>query len=113
MPIKRIGQIINLKPESYEEYKRLHADVWDEVLQTIHKANIRNYSIFHWNSYLFAYMEYVGDDFEADMASIAENPKTREWWTLTDPMQSPVEGDSAGSTEGQWWQDMEILFHTD
>ena len=113
MTVKRIGQVIRLQPDAYEEYKRLHADVWEDVLATIHKANIRNYSIFHWNGLLFAYMEYVGDDFEADMASIADDPKTREWWALTDPLQEPLEGNSSGSIEGNWWKDMEELFHTD
>lgn len=113
MTVKRIGQVIKLKPEAYAEYKRLHAAVWPEVLETIQRANLRNYTIYHWNGFLFAYMEYVGDDFDADMALIANDPKTREWWTLTDPMQEPVEGNSSGSIEGHWWTDMETLFHTD
>jgi L-rhamnose mutarotase len=113
MTIRRIGQVIKLKPEAYTEYKRLHAAVWPEVLETIQRANLRNYSIYHWNGFLFAYMEYIGDDFEADMAAIAEDPKTREWWTLNDPLQQPVEGDSTGSTDDQWWINMETLFHMD
>ena len=113
MPVKRVGQIIKLKPAAYEEYKRLHAAVWPEVLETIHKANIRNYSIYHWDGFLFAYMEYIGDDFDADMAVIAADPKTHEWWALTDPLQQPVQGNSSGSIEGNWWTEMESLFHTD
>lgn len=113
MTIKRLGQIIRLKPDSYEEYKQLHANVWADVLKALTRANIRNYSIYHWNGFLFAYMEYVGDNFEADMESIANDPRTREWWKLTDPLQQPVEGESLGSVDGNWWKDMEELFHTD
>ncbi|MEM6280661.1 MAG: L-rhamnose mutarotase [Chloroflexota bacterium] len=111
--MKRIGQVIKLKPDAYEEYKRLHADVWQDVLATIKAANIQNYSIYHWNGLLFAYMEYVGDDFDADMAKIAADPRTHEWWALTDPLQQPVEGNSTGSVEGNWWTDAEELFHVD
>lgn len=111
--MKRVGQVIRLKPEKYDEYKRLHANAWQEILAAISAANIRNYSIYHWNGYLFAYYEYVGDDYDADMAKIAADPKTREWWALTDPCQEPVEGDSKGSIEGNWWRDMEELFHHD
>jgi L-rhamnose mutarotase len=111
--VQRIGQVIKLQPEAYEEYKRLHADVWPDVLATLQKANIRNYTIFHWNGLLFAYMEYTGTDYEADMAAIADDPKTHEWWQLTDPLQQPVEGNSSGSNEGGWWKNMETLFHTD
>lgn len=31
---KRIGSVIKLKPEKYEEYKKLHADVWPQVSVT-------------------------------------------------------------------------------
>ncbi len=109
MATKQIGQIIKLKPEAYEEYKRLHADVWPEVLEAIYKANIRNYSIYYWNGFLFAHMEYIGDDYDADMAAIAADPKTREWWQLTDPLQQPVQGSSSSSVEGDWWTNMENL----
>jgi L-rhamnose mutarotase len=108
--MRRFGQIIKLKPEMYEEYKRLHAAVWPEILAKIAEANIRNYAIFHKNGLLFAYFEYVGDDFDADMAKIGTDPRTHAWWALTDPCQEPVEGNSKGSTEGQWWLPMEELF---
>ena len=111
--LKRVGQIIKLKPEKYEEYRRLHADPWPEVLATLRAANVRNYSIYHKDGYLFACYEYVGSDYAADMAKIANDPKTHEWWALTDPCQEPVEGNSKGSREGNWWIDMEELFHID
>ena len=107
--MKRYGQVIHLKPEKYEEYKKLHAAVWPGVLDMIHQCNIRNYSIFHRDGTLFACFEYIGNDFDADMAKMAADPLTREWWKVTDPCQQPV--DSAG--EGEWWCNMEEMFHTD
>jgi L-rhamnose mutarotase len=111
--MKRIGQVVRLKPEHYEEYKRIHAAVWPEVLAAIHAANIRNYSIFHLDGLLFAYFEYVGNDYEGDMATIAADPKTREWWLVTDPMQRPYQGNSTGSVDGNWWTPAEEVFHND
>jgi L-rhamnose mutarotase len=78
--MKRFGQVIGVKPEHFEAYKRYHAAVWPEVLNMITACNIRNYSIFHKDGLLFAYMEYIGDDFEADMKKMAADPKTQEWW---------------------------------
>ena len=69
--MKRYGQLIGVKPEVFEEYKRYHAAVWPGILKMIHECNIRNYSIFHKDSVLFAYFEYVGDDFDGDMAKMA------------------------------------------
>lgn len=76
--MERHGSVIKVKPEHFEEYKRLHADVWPDVLKMITECNIRNYSIYHKDGYMFSYFEYVGDDFKADMAKMAADQKTQE-----------------------------------
>jgi L-rhamnose mutarotase len=105
--MERHGSVIGIKPERLEEYKTYHANVWPEVLDMIKKCNIRNYSIYHKDGYLFSYFEYVGDDFKADMAKMAADPKTQEWWKVVGPMQTPLETRS----EGEWWAEMEEVFH--
>ena len=35
MKMQRYGMVIKLRPEKYEEYKRLHAAVWPDVLDMI------------------------------------------------------------------------------
>jgi len=101
--------MIRVKPEMSEEYKAYHANVWPEILEMISECNIRNYSIFHKDGFLFAYFEYVGDDFDADMAKMASDPKTQEWWDIMMPMQEPLET----REEEEWWANMEEVFHTD
>lgn len=83
--------------------------MWPEVLKKIKDCNIQNYSIFHKDELLFAYMEYTGDDFHADMAKMAADPKTQEWWAIMEPMQVPVEN----RKEGEWLANMEEVFHYD
>ena len=107
--MKRYGQIIKLKPEKYEEYKKLHAAAWTKVLDMIRECNIRNYSIYHRDGFLFAYFEYVGENFEADMAKMAADKTTQEWWKCTDPCQQAIDT----ASKGEWWSNMEELFHTD
>ena len=107
--MQRYGQVIGIKPEHVAEYERLHAAVWPEVLATIQACNIRNYSIFRYESLLFAYFEYVGDDFAADMKKMAADPKTQEWWSVCMPMQEPVP--EAGA--GEWWKTIPEVFHTE
>lgn len=109
--MQRMGMVIGIRPEHIAEYKRLHAAVWPEVLATIEKANIRNYTIFlrEPENLMFAYWEYHGQDFAADSAMIAADPKTQEWWTLCGPMQSPL----STRADGEWWAMMEEVFHTD
>ena len=107
--MQRYGQIIRVRPEREEEYIRYHAAVWPEVLQTISDCHIRNYSIFLLNHTLFAYFEYTGEDFAADMKKMAADPKTQEWWRIMEPMQEPT----PDRKEGEWWTRMEEVFHTD
>ena len=108
-PAKRYGSVIKIKPEMLDLYKELHAKTWPGVLDQISKSNIRNYSIYLKDNYLFAYFEYVGDDFEGDMAQMAKDSVTQEWWKLTDPCQEPLES----RAEGEWWASMEEVFHHD
>jgi L-rhamnose mutarotase len=107
--MQRFGQVLGVKPEHVAEYERIHRAVWPEVLATIHACNIRNYSIFRHDDLLFAYFEYVGDDFAADTAKMAADPKTQEWWSVCMPMQQPV----AGAGTDEWWKTIPEVFHTD
>jgi L-rhamnose mutarotase len=107
--MKRYGQVLRVRPERFEEYREYHARVWPEVLATIHACNIRNYSIYHFDGFLFAYYEYVGNDHAADMARMAADPKTQEWWAIMMPMQDPLPNRAAG----EWWTGMQEVFHTE
>jgi len=107
--MKRFGQIIGVDPQQFEKYKAYHAAVWPEVLKMITACNIRNYSIFHKDGMLFAYMEYSGEDFETDMAKMAADPKTQEWWSVMMLFQKPL----SSRVAGEWWADMEEVFHLD
>ena len=107
--IQRYGSVIMLKPEKLTEYKKLHANPWPEINQMISECNIRNYSIFYKDGYLFSYFEYTGNDFEADMAKMADDSLTKEWWKLTDPCQIPLDT----RKDGEWWASMEEVYHLD
>jgi L-rhamnose mutarotase len=110
--MKRYGMVIGLRPEKIDEYKRLHAAVWPDVLAMIRQCNIRNYSIYlrkmdDGHHYLFSHFEYTGDNFEADMAKMAADRTTQKWWSLCKPCQAPL----TTRREGEWWAGMEEVFH--
>jgi L-rhamnose mutarotase len=107
--VRRYGQRIRLRPEAIDEYERLHANTWPGVLEQIRRSNIRNYTIWRDGTDLFASFEYVGEDFDADMAAMAADPETQRWWKLTDAMQEPY----PERAEGAWWLDLPEVFHLD
>ncbi len=107
--MRRFGQVIGVRPERYREYVAAHADVWPGVLARITDCHIRNYSIYAFGDQLFAYFEYHGDDFDADMRRMADDPETQRWWAHVMPMQRPLEG----RADGEWWASMTEVFHVD
>jgi L-rhamnose mutarotase len=43
------------------------------------------------------------------MEKMAADRRTQEWWAIMKPMQIPLEN----KAQGEWWADMEEVFHTD
>ena len=112
--MKRYGSVVGVKEDKLEEYKELHAAVWPDVLKMIEDCNLHNYSIYlrklpDGNHYLFSYFEYTGDDFAADCAKMAADATTQKWWDVCMPCHTPL----PDRAEGEWWADMEEVFHSD
>jgi L-rhamnose mutarotase len=111
--VQRYGMVIGVKPEKLDEYKKLHAKVWPEVLDQIKKSHIRNYSIYlsqiNGQYYLYSYFEYTGKDYQADMAAMAKDPKTQEWWEVCKPCQIPL----PNRAKDEWWMAIDEVFHTE
>lgn len=106
---KRYCWVTGLKPEKADHYRKLHANPWPTVTQQIKNSHIQNFSIHEIDiqekTYLIAYLEYTGANFEADMAAMAKDPETIRWWKETDPCQSPLP-----QAKGIW-ADTQELFH--
>ena len=112
--MQRYGSVIGLNADKLAEYKLLHAAVWPAVLEMIERCHLRNYSIYlrqfdDGQYFLFSYFEYYGEDFAADMATMAADPTTQRWWAVCMPCQKPLDG--RGPDE--WWASMEEVFHCD
>jgi len=109
--MQRIGWIGQLKPDMVDNYVELHANAWPAVLEKIKDCNIQDYSIFHkkmptGEHLLFSYLEYTGDDFEADMEKMAAHEETQRWWAECKPCFEPMEG----LPPGEVWAPMKSIF---
>ena len=101
------GQIGRLRREKIAEYCELHANPWPDVLKTISDCHLRNYSIFLHDDLVFAYFEYAGSDFDSDMALMAEDSVTQDWWTHTKPcFETYAFGDKS-----EFYHDMKRIFY--
>ncbi len=108
---QRYAWITGLKSEKAARYEELHAHPWPSVNKMIKACHIRNFSIhereIEGKLYLFAYLEYVGNDFDADMKKMAADPETKGWWKETDPCQSPLPDAAA---KGKIWADTKEVY---
>ena len=107
--MKRFGQMIRLKPGCAEEYIRYHRNAWPAVNKMISECNIRNYSIYFKDDFLFAYFEYFGDNFDGDMQKMAADETTQKWWDVVKPLMEPVRT----RKKGEFWATMEEVYHLD
>ena len=107
--MKRYAMTIGIKPDKIADYKKLHAAAWPGVLDALKKHHVRNYSIYLHGDRLFGYLEYDGDDYEADMAAVGADPITQQWWEQTNPLQEQL----PDHQQGQWWTMIEEVFHMD
>ena len=99
--IKRVGMVIGIRSDQIEAYKELHSG--PGVRDLLRKANIHDFSIFlqrfdDGRYYEFAYYEYSGADYEADMAWLSAQPENKRWLALCDPMQLPLSGEPGWTT---------------
>ncbi len=110
--VRRFAWVTGLDPEKAERYRQLHANPWPAVNKTLKDCRIQNFSIHEkeidGKLYLFAYLEYTGDDFDADMKRMGADPETQRWWKETDPCQLPLPDAAA---KGKIWSDTTELYH--
>ena len=110
-PIQRHAWVTGLKPEKSPYYRELHAHPWPSVNKQLKECHIQNFSIFEreieGKTYLFAYLEYTGKDFEADMKKMAADPETQRWWKETDPCQLPL---PEAAAKGKIWSDAKEVY---
>jgi L-rhamnose mutarotase len=109
---QRFAWITGLKPDKAVSYRQLHANPWPSVNKMLKECHIQNFSIYEreieGKLSLFAYLEYTGPDFEADLKRMAADPETQRWWKETDPCQSPLPDAAA---KGKIWGDTKELYH--
>lgn len=109
--VTRYAWVTGLKPEKADYYRQLHANPWPGVNRKLKEIHVQNFSIhereINGQLYLFAYLEYTGKDFAADMKRMADDPETQRWWKETDPCQSPLPDAAA---KGKIWSDTKEVY---
>ncbi|MEO8668431.1 MAG: L-rhamnose mutarotase [Bauldia sp.] len=73
----RYAWVLEVRPGYEDEYKKRHDEIWPEMLESLAKSGIRNYSIFRHGLTLFGYFET--DDLKATIAYLRNDPVDARW----------------------------------
>jgi L-rhamnose mutarotase len=91
---QRIGFRLWVQPDKLDEYKRLHREVWPELLRDLHDAGARNYSIFADGVELFGYFEC--DNLAAFNTTLSRSDANRRWQEfMRGYLATPIDPDAA------------------
>jgi L-rhamnose mutarotase len=94
--MQRVGFLIKVRPDKLEEYKRLHKNVWPDLLAELKAAGIRNYSLWLRPDGLeFGYLEC--DNWQATCDYLAKSEVHERWQQfMQNYLQSPTDAAQGG-----------------
>lgn len=107
--MQRVAFLLKVKPDKIEEYKRIHQNVWPEMLDALRRNGWHNYSLFmREDGLLFGYFE-TPESFQAALAGMAKEEVNKRWQDMMAPF---FEG-LAGAHADQSMIELEEVFHLD
>ena len=104
--MNRIAFTLQVRPETIDDYKAHHQQVWPEMLDALTRCGWQNYSLFlRDDGLLVGYFETAGSLDEA-VAAMAGEPVNAAWQELMAPF---FQGD--GQPADQMMTELEPIFH--
>jgi len=107
--MKRIGFLLKVKKEKLEEYKKIHENVWPEMLEAITRSGWHNYSLFmREDGTLFGYFE-TPTDLQTALDEMGKEEINTKWQEMMAPYFESVSGGRADEI----LVELEEVFHLD
>ncbi len=75
--MQRFAFQLRIRKDKIEEYDRVHAAVWPELLESIRRAGIHDYSIFRRHQTVVLVMRI--EDFDRAWETLARDPINQKW----------------------------------
>jgi L-rhamnose mutarotase len=103
---KRVCFLMRARPETLDQYRLRHADVWPEMLAALRDAGWRNYSLFaRADGLIVGYVET--EDFDASLAAMQRADVNSRWQAEMAPF-FELTGEGAPD---QAFEHLEEIFH--
>src|SRR5437588_9670759 len=82
--MQRVGFVLKVRPDRFEEYKGTHKNVWPEMQQALREAGWTNYTLFaRGDGTLFGYLET--EDFQKSLAEMEKREVNARWQAAMAP----------------------------
>ncbi len=107
--MQRIIQTLKLvpSPEAIAEYRRIHDEIWPEIVAGIRQVGVERMDIFLLDNTLVMLVELPDAiDFDSAMATLATLPRQAEWEEFVGRFQQCLPGDSSAAK----WKRMTQIF---
>ena len=93
--MNRIGFLLKVKEDKLEEYKKIHENVWPEMLEALKRTGWHNYSLFmREDGMLFGYFETPGD-LQTALNEMGKEEINTKWQEMMAPYFESVSGGRA------------------
>jgi L-rhamnose mutarotase len=103
--MQRVCFLLKVRQHMIEEYKRVHKQVWPEMLEALRQSGWHNYSLFlKPDGLLVGYLET--DDFHKAIVAMKGHPVNERWQKQMTPY---FEGLDGGPDDGM--ASLEEVFH--
>lgn len=107
--MKRVGFLLQVKPDKIAEYKARHQAVWPEMLDALRRTGWHNYSLFmRDDGLLFGYFE-TPSSFQTALDGMAREEINARW---QDTM-APFFENLSGAHADQSMVELQEVFHLD
>jgi L-rhamnose mutarotase len=112
--VRRVGFVLQVRPDMIDEYRRHHAAVWPEMLDALRRTGWRNYSLFlRPDGALFGYVELAeGRTFDEVRAAMDAEPVNARWQALMAPFFA-LDGQGGGHPADRMMEPLDEVFHLD
>lgn len=105
---RRVCFLLHLRPEKTAEYLKDHEQVWPEMLDALHAAGWRNYTLFHRDDDGLVVGYFETDDLDAALAAMEAAEVNARWQERMAAYFQPATG-----TGGQPLEQLSEYFHLD
>ena len=107
--MERIGFLLKVREEKIAEYKKIHAQVWPEMLEALKRTGWHNYSLFmRDDGMLFGYFE-TPENLQTALDGMNDEEVNTKWQEMMAPYFESVSGGRADEI----LIELEEVFHLD